>query len=83
MYDRQGRIFCTTKNLKGTVNRVEKTIFWDPAKKLVWSDKLQCLPNANPNAKKVRQTSQSVFNSAFLKNFPRLKINQRRNARLC
>jgi hypothetical protein len=53
MDSRQGRIFCTRKNLKGTVNRVEKqSFFLGPRKKLVWSDKLQCLPNANPNAKK-------------------------------
>jgi hypothetical protein len=52
MDSKKRRIFCATKNLKGTVNRVEKRIVWDPTQKLVWSDKLQCLPNANPNAKK-------------------------------
>jgi hypothetical protein len=34
-----------------STERKTNLVFADPAKKIVWSDKLQCLPNANPNAK--------------------------------
>jgi hypothetical protein len=50
MDSKKRRIFCATKILKGQSTELKNESFGTPHKS--WSDKLQCLPNANPNAKK-------------------------------